>query len=130
MSAELLSDVGDAKGAATQDRAQSGLASLIIGAVLLLKSSIALVFNTLLWRSGPGGLPIVPALIGAVLGLLIVLSLAVFGIALGLRGLAREHPGLPSSPLASAGVATGAAATMLWLIVGIDLLSILSSFTR
>ena len=88
MAAGLLSDVGDAKGATTDDRAQSGLASLIIGAVLLLDSSITLVFNMLLWRSGPEGLPIVPAFAGAILGLLVVLCLAAFGIGLGVRGCA------------------------------------------
>jgi hypothetical protein len=128
MGAELLSDVGEAKGATTGDGAQWGLASLIIGAVLLLDASITLVFNTLLWRSGPSGLPLVPAFAGAVLGLLVVLCLAGFGIRLGVRGWRMAPDGRPPSPLVTAGVATGVAAMILWLVVGIDLIVILSSF--
>jgi hypothetical protein len=58
------------------DPAPWGLASLIVGAVLLLDASITSVFNTLPWRSGPSGLPIVPAIAGAVVGLLVVRSIA------------------------------------------------------
>jgi hypothetical protein len=128
MAAGLLSDVGDAKGAAADDPAQWGLASLIIGAVLLLDASITLVFNTLLWRNGPSGLPIVPAFVGAVLGLLVVLGLVAFGIGLGVRGWRGTPADRRPSPLAIAGVATGATAIILWLVVGIDLIVILSSF--
>jgi hypothetical protein len=128
MATGLLSDVGDAKGATTDDGAQLGLASLIIESVLLLDSSIALVFNTLLWRNGPSGLPIIPAFAGAVLGLLVVLGLAAFGIGLGIKGSRKAFGDRPPSPLAIAGVVTGGAAVILWLVVGIDLIVILSSF--
>jgi hypothetical protein len=130
MVTELRSDVGDAKGAATGDGAQRGLASLIIGAVLVLDASITLVFNTLLWQAGPAGLPLVPAFAGAVVGLLVVLGLAAFGIGLGLMGRRRAPDNRPPSPLATAGVATGIAAMILWLVVGIDLIVILASFAH
>jgi hypothetical protein len=130
MTAGLLSDVGEAKGETVDDRAHWGLASLIIGAVLLLDSSIVLVFNTMLWRSGPAGLPIVPALAAALLGLAIVGSLAALGVAMGVRGLRRDGGDRPPSPLAIAGVATGVAAILLWLVAGIDLILILASFAR
>jgi hypothetical protein len=126
MATELLSDVGDEKGTTTGDGAQWGLASLIIGGVLLLDAPITLVFNALLWRSGPSGLPIVPAFAGAVLGLLVIFGLAAFGIGLGVIGWRMAPNGRRPSPLARAGVATNIAATVLWLIVGTDLIIILT----
>jgi hypothetical protein len=128
MTTELLSDVGDEKGT-TDDGPQWGLASLVIGGVLLIDASITLVFNTLLWWSGPAGLPMVPVVAGAVVGLLVVLGLAAFGIGLGLRGWIEAPIGRRPSPLARAGVATSVAAMILWLMVGIDLIVILNSFS-
>jgi hypothetical protein len=75
-------------------------------------------------------LPVGPAFAGAVLGLLAVFCLAAFGIASGLRGGHKLPGDRPPSPLALAGVATGVAAVVLWLVVGIDLIEVLSSFAH
>jgi hypothetical protein len=101
----------------------------VIGAVLVLAVPIASIFNVVFWRSGPSELPVVPALAGAVFGLLVILGLAVFGVAAGLKGRRASGDSRPS-PLATAGVVTGAAAIVLWIVVGIDLLAILISFIR
>jgi hypothetical protein len=68
------------------------------------------------------------ALIASVIGLFVVLSLAGFGIAAGLKGRHRTLVLLRPSPLATAGVVTGSAAMILWLLVGIDLLMIVAPF--
>jgi hypothetical protein len=128
MSTDLLSDVGAAKGAATEEGTQWGLASLVIGGGLCLAAPITLVANILLWRAGPSGLPVGLALAAAVVGLLVVAGLAASGIAFGLRGWRATAGGGRPSPLATAGVLTGAAASVIWLIVGIDLIAILVSF--
>jgi hypothetical protein len=128
MSTDYMADVGPAKDVTAAERAQWGLASLMIGAVLTLAVPVALIFNVVLWRSGPSGLPKVPAFVGSVLGLVVILGLAVFGIAAGLKGRQPAPGESRPSPLATAGVVTGAAAMILWIVVGIDLLAILSSF--
>jgi hypothetical protein len=128
MTTDYLTDVGATKGATATERAEWGLASLMIGVVLILAAPVALIFNVVFWRSGPSGVPKVPAFVGAVLGLLVILGLAGFGIAAGLKGRHRAPDDSRPSPLATAGVVTGAAAMILWLVVGIDLLAILSSF--
>jgi hypothetical protein len=123
-----LADVGATKDVTAGERAQWGLASLMIGAVLVLAAPVASIFNVVFWRSGPSGLPKVPAFVGAVVGLGVILGLAGFGIAAGLKGRHRAPGELRPSPLATAGVVTGAAAMILWIVVAIDLLAILSSF--
>src|SRR5690349_1654431 len=120
MATDYVTDLGATKGATAAERAQWGLASLLIGAALIIAAPVALIFNVLLWRSGPSGLAKVPALCGAVLGLLAVLGLAAFGLAAGVKGR-RAPDDSSASPLATAGVVTGATAIILWLIVGIDL---------
>jgi hypothetical protein len=125
MSTDHLIDIGMAKHETESERAQWGLASLLIGSVLIVAALITLIFNVMLWQSGPRGLPRLLALIGTLVGLLVVLYLAGFAIRAGLKGRNRPFAELPPSPLATAGVVTSSAAMILWLIVGIDLLMIL-----
>jgi hypothetical protein len=128
MTTDSMFDIGLAKGLTASERAQWGLASLLIGAVLIVAALTTLIFNVILWKSGPSGIPRFTALIGTVIGLVAVLGLASFGIAAGLKGRNRTAFDFPPSPLATAGVVTGSAAMILWLITGIDLLMILASF--
>ena len=130
MSAPFDPDFGPAKGPATiEDGAAWGLASLGLGAVTLLVAPITLVFNVLLWRAGSlGDLPKGPATFGAFLGLLMMLGLACASVAFGMRGRRIDRDHRRTSPLSLAGILVGVAAILLWLIVGIDLLAILSVF--
>jgi hypothetical protein len=130
MSAPFDTDFGPPKGSPTsEDGAAWGLASLGLGAVTLLVAPITLVFNVLLWRAGSlSSLPKAPATGGAVLGLLVMLGLACASIAFGMRGRRIDRDHRRASPLSLAGILVGVVAIFLWLIVGIDLLAILSSF--
>jgi hypothetical protein len=126
MNGEEFSDVGSAKYVPVSDGMAWGLASLALGGVVLLAAPITLVFNVLLWQSAHSrGLPRQLAFPGAILGLLVMLVLARYGIVFGIRGrnLDRDHG--RSAPLAVAGTLVCIAAIILWLIVGIDLLFIL-----
>jgi hypothetical protein len=119
-------DIGLAKDLTASERAQWGLASLVIGSVLILAALITLIFNVVLWQSSPRSIQRILVFPATVLGLLLVLSLSVFGIVAGLKGRQQTFIDLPPSPLATAGVATGFTALILWLIVGTDLLVILA----
>jgi hypothetical protein len=126
MAAESFSDVGSAKLIPEGDGVAWGLASLALSGVVLLAAPISLVFNVLLWQSEHSrGLPRKLALPAAILGLFVMLCLAGCGILFGIRGrdIDRDH-GRPS-PLALAGTLAGLAATIIWLIVSIDLIMIL-----
>jgi hypothetical protein len=129
MITDEYSDVGVSKNSTSGDGATWGLASLGLGAVVLLAAPITLVFNVLLWRSNPSAdLPIVPAILGAALGLLVMLGLARCSIMFGMKGRRIDREDRRSSPLAAEGILVGAAATIVWTMVGIDLFAILSSF--
>ncbi len=126
MITDEFSDVGVPKSLKSGDGAAWGLASLGIGAVVLLAAPVTLIFNVLLWRSNSlGDLPKGSAIFGAALGLLVMLGLAFCGLVFGMKGRRIDREDRHSSPLASAGVLVGAAATILWIIVGIDLFAIL-----
>lgn len=129
MATGLLSDVGDTKRAVTVgESAQWGLASLLISGLLLLAAPVTLIFNILLWQAGPFGIALGPAFVGAGLSLLVILGLTACGIAFGLKGRRMAADDRRPSPLTTAGVLTGVAALLLWLVVGIDLIAILCSF--
>jgi hypothetical protein len=128
MNTDYYLDIGLTKDLMGSERAQWGLASLLIGAVLILAALMTLIFNVLLWQSGPRGMPRMAALIGTVIGLAAVLGLAGFGIVAGLKGRSRTPLNSPPSPLATAGVVTGSTALVLWLLIGFDLLLILAPF--
>jgi hypothetical protein len=125
MNTEYYLDIGLAKDLMGSERAQWGLASLLIGAVLILAALMTLIFNVLLWQSGHRPMPRMLALIGMVIGLVAVLGLAWFGISAGLKGRSRTPLHSPPSPLATAGVVTGSIALILWLLIGFDLLIIM-----
>ena len=120
------SDVGVAKNSASAEGFAWGLASLGLGGVVLLAAPITLVFNVLLWRAGPAGVPKELAILGGAFGLLTMLGLACCGIVFGVTGYRIDRDDRRSSPLATAGVLVGAAATIVWMIVGMDLFLILS----
>jgi hypothetical protein len=129
MATDVFADVGVAKSHEAGDAVAWGLASLGLGAVTLLAAPITLIFNVLLWQSGAtGGIPKVPAILAATVGLLIMLGLAGCGTVFGLRGRQLDEDLQKPSPLASAGVLVSVAAMILWMIAGIDLLAILVPF--
>jgi hypothetical protein len=121
-------DIGFSKDVVGSERAQWGLASLLIGALSTLSALTTLIFNVILWQTGLGGLPKTTALVGTLIGLVVVLGLTGFGIAAGVKGRNQAHFDSHPSPLATAGFVTGCAAMILWLMVGIDLLMILAPF--
>ncbi len=128
MATDVFATVGIAKSYESRDAFEWGLASLGLGAVTLLAAPVTLVFNVLLWRSGLSGeIPKVPAILAAGLGMLMMLGLAGCGVVFGLRSRWLDGALQRPSPLASAGVLLGVAAMALWMIVGVDLLMILST---
>ena len=105
MATDVFATVGIAKSYESSDAVEWGLASLGLGAVTLLAAPITLVFNVLLWRSElAGGIPKVPAILAAGLGLVMMLGLAGCGVVFGLRGrwldgaLQRPSPTHTSEP--------------------------------
>jgi hypothetical protein len=129
MTTDYLWEVGAAKGAKAGERVQWGLMSVINGAVSILGGLIAAIVNVNFWRSPPPGLPNAAAFIGAVVGLIITLGVVGFGIAAGLKARRATTDDSYSALMATAGVVIGGAAMLLWIVVGIDLLASLSSFT-
>jgi hypothetical protein len=57
-----------------------------------------------------------------------MLGLACASIGFGMRGRRIDRDHRRASPLSLAGILVGIAAILLWLIVGLDLLAILSAF--
>jgi len=110
--------------------AQWGLSALVIGCTMMLLSGILLVFNVLLFRGGPAGIPMAFALTGGLIGALVGSALAVAGLAFGIRGWQRAGAERSSPALGIAGVAASTAGLLAWLIAAADLLIILYSFQR
>jgi hypothetical protein len=110
------------------DAAQWGLASLLIGGVLILASCITLVFNVLLWRTGPAGIPIGLAYAGGIIGTVVVLALGIVGIVFGVRGWLRASSDRACAALPVAGTLTSLVGVVTWLVAAIDLLMILHTF--
>jgi hypothetical protein len=113
--------------------AEWGMASLITGSVLVLIAPITLLFNLWLWLGRQEAIPHEHrslAYTGAVIALAVIGVLALSSVIFGLRGLvgafiSRQPAGLPL-----AGVCMSLAAVVLWLIVGVDLIMILSATPR
>jgi hypothetical protein len=126
---------GDSKPSApraftTGDGAAFGLASIALGATSLLAAAITLVFNAVLylWHSvPPRDFPRAPAMLNALVCIVVLLGLSCCGVVFGLKGR-RDRDRSRPSPLASAGVLLGIAATIAWLTVGINLVAILAEF--
>jgi di/tricarboxylate transporter len=126
MEADPLSEVGIAKNTTQADGFAWGLASISLGAVAQITATVTLVFNVVLWQADHvGNLPRHLAFPGACLGLLLMFGLAGCSIAFGIRGRDLDRWHRRSAPMALAGILLGVVATILWLIVGIDLLVIL-----
>jgi hypothetical protein len=126
MDADMFTEVGEAKGTVVVEGDVWGLASLGLGAVVLVCAPMALICNIMLWQSQRvGHLPRVLLLPCVGLGFLVMLSLACYAIALGRMGRRSNAETGSSSPLATAGVMLGMASALLWTIVGLDLLLIL-----
>jgi hypothetical protein len=108
--------------------AQWGLASLFIGCTLLLAACIILVFNVLLFRGGPAGIPVGLAFMGGLIGTAGLSALGLASFMFGVYGWRQAHMIGSSPALAVAGVFVSLAGLMAWLIAAIDLLMILLSF--
>jgi hypothetical protein len=111
------------------DAAQWGAAGLAIGGVVLIASCTVLVFNILFWRSGPAGIPISLAYAGGIIGSLAVLVLGVFGLVSSVRGWQRAYSDRVCPAFPIAGVVASATGVVAWLIVAIDLIMILQTFS-
>jgi hypothetical protein len=129
MSAEELWDVGAAKGLKAGECVQWGFVSLVNGAASILGALIAAIVNVIFWQSPPAGLPNALASVGTVIGLVITLGVVGYGIAAGLKGHRATPEDSPRALLATAGVVLGAAALLVWIVVGIDLLGSISAYT-
>jgi drug/metabolite transporter (DMT)-like permease len=110
--------------------AQWGLASLLIGCTLLVAACVLLVFNVLLFRGGPAGIPTGLALVGGLIGSLAVSILGLASLLFGIWGWRHAHVVGESPALGVAGVIASFAGLVAWLIAAIDLMMILFSFNR
>src|SRR5262245_14280849 len=71
--------------------AQWGLASLLIGCTVLMAACVTLVFNVLLFRGGPAGIPTDLAFAGGLIGALVVSALGLAGLLFGVVGWQRAY---------------------------------------
>src|ERR1700722_8438415 len=71
--------------------AQWGLASLLIGCTLLVAACVILVFNVILFRAGPAGIPTTLAFTGGLIGALAVSVLGLASLLFGVWGWQRAH---------------------------------------
>jgi apolipoprotein N-acyltransferase len=113
------------------DGAAFGLASLGLGATTLLAAAITMTFNGVLflWHSvAIRDFPKAAAMVTAFLCVLMMLGLACCGVVFGRTGRRIDRDQSRQSPLATGGVLHSAAATLSWIIVGVDLILILSEF--
>jgi hypothetical protein len=110
--------------------AQWGLASLLIGCTLLVAACGVLVFNVLLFRTGPAGIPVSLALAGGLIGSLVVTALGAASLMFGMRGWQQASATRSSPALGIAGMTASGAGLVAWLIAAIDLIMILYSFNH
>jgi hypothetical protein len=110
--------------------AQWGLASLLIGCTLLLAACGTLIFNVLLFRAGPAGIPTGLAFVGGLIGTLVVSALGLASVVFGVLGWQRAYAAGSSPALGVAGVVTSIVGLIAWLIAAIDLIAILEWFVR
>jgi hypothetical protein len=108
-----------------------GLASVLIGSTFLIMGPIALSFSVVLYNllRGDHGLSLLElrlAQIGAIVCVVGAILICLFGLAYGIRGAARARPTRQPAALARAGILQGIGAVVIWLVVGIDLLFILT----
>jgi hypothetical protein len=108
--------------------AQWGLASLLLGCTLLVAAGVLLVFNVLLFRGGPFGIPTGLALAGGLIGTLAVSALGLASLVFGVRGWQQAYTDGSSPALGVAGTGASCAGLVAWLIASIDLIMILVSF--
>jgi hypothetical protein len=112
-----------------------GLAACLIGITFLIMGPIAMVFCVIFWDGGSGnhGLRLFE-LEMARIGVLVcaggALILSFIGAIFGARGLKLARLAGQPTALPWAGIALCLAAIVMWLIVGIDLMAILSAFIR
>jgi hypothetical protein len=109
---------------------QWGLASLLIGCTLLLAACVVLVFNVLLFRGGPAGIPTLLAFAGGVIGTLAVSALGLASLLFGMHGWRQAYAVGSSPALGVAGVTVNIAGLVAWTIAALDLLFILHDFIR
>lgn len=131
MTTEVVTDASAAKRSTSGDGATWGLASMALGATALLSAAATLVFNAVLflWHSvPPRDFPTLSAMVNAVLCILVMLGLSCCGVVFGMKGRGIDRDRSAPSPLATAGILLAASATVAWITVGINLISILSQF--
>ena len=109
--------------------AQWGLASLIIGSVVLMASPVLLVFNTIFANQGRYRVPMGLAWTASIIGVVTILAIGIASIVFGSRGwhIAGRQRQCPA--LAVAGTFMSIAAVISWLIVAVDLIIVLAMFS-
>ncbi len=94
----------------------------------LVAACVVLVFNVLLFRGGPAGIPTLLAFAGGLIGALAVTALGLASLLFGIWGWQQAHAAGSSPALGVAGVMASLAGLVAWLIVAIDFMMILYSF--
>jgi drug/metabolite transporter (DMT)-like permease len=107
---------------------QWGLASLLIGCTLLIAACVLLVFNVVLFRAGPAGIPTALAFAAGLIGALVVCALSVASVLFGIWGWQEAQAERASAGLSVAGITVSFVGSITWLIAAIDLNMILGGF--
>jgi hypothetical protein len=110
-----------------------GLASLVLGGLIVIVAPITLIFNLLLWMGRQQAVPpehMRLAYSGALAALIVVFVLGIVGLVFGVRGLVSAAVRRQPAGLAVGGVIVNAAALLLWLIVSIDQIMIWEGMLR
>lgn len=110
-----------------------GLASTIIGGVLLIAAPGALMFCLFFWGSGRGemGLSYSDTRLANIAGIVVcagALIMSILGLMFGSRGLGRSRQAHQPAALPVCGLLLCFAAMIVWLIIGVDWIMIMDSY--
>lgn len=111
-----------------------GLASTLLGMSLLLAGTGGIIVCILLWFGGSStsgrGIDLNLAQIAGVVMGIGAIVFSIFGFFFGIRGLGQARQAGQPAALPLAGIFLCIAAFLLWIIVTVDFLMIIESFTR
>ena len=117
----------------TRHAAEWGLASLIMGSVVVIIAPVTLLLNIWLWVFRRDVIPpehLRLAYNGLLGGIILVFVLALLGIVFGIRGLVLAAVRYQPAGLAAAGIIVSTIALFLWIFVSIDLIMIMEGMMR
>jgi hypothetical protein len=120
---------------AVKPAADAGLASLILGALLVIVSPITIIITILLASIGPARMNMGPpdiayATVALIAGLVLIFVLGVFGLIFGIRSLLAARSRGQSRSLGWVGVITNSIGLVLWIMASVNLITVLLFWNR